>query len=144
MAYRKLLDEQPGYAATDAVLYQLARALEFTGDPAGALAVLDRLVARYPHGAYVAEAQFRRGEAFFSAQHYADAERAYAAVLAADAQIGFCRSRPATSSRGHFFKQGRDEESSAAFLVLLDTLLVEPGQPPATRHPVEGTARTRG
>ena len=37
---------------------------------------LDRLVASYPGGAHYAEAQFRRAEIFFSAQRYADAERA--------------------------------------------------------------------
>ena len=125
-AYRALLAEQPGYAGADAVTYQLARALEFTGDADGAQAELDRLVAQYPHSARFAEAQFRRGEAFFSAQRYADAERAYAAVLAAGTRSEFSE-QAGYKYAWSLFKQNRDEESSAAFLALLDQLLVEPG-----------------
>ena len=46
------------------------------------MAALDELVTHHPQSAHYDEAQFRRGEVFFSAQRYADAERAYAAVLA--------------------------------------------------------------
>ncbi len=127
-AYRQLLVEQPDYAAADAVLYQLARALEHTGDAAGALQVLDRLVALHPASGYYAEAQFRRGEAFFSAQRYADAERAYAAVLAGQSRSEF-RQQAQYKLGWSQFKQGQDEASSAAFLALLDTLLTEEGQP---------------
>ncbi len=126
-AYRQLLREQPDHAAADAVLYQLARALEHTGDAAGALKALDRLVAQYPHSGYYAEAEFRRGEAFFSAQHYADAERAYAAVLAGESSSQF-RQQAQYKLAWSRFKQGQDEGSSAAFLLLLDTLLVDQGQ----------------
>ena len=80
-AYRQLLDDQPDAASTDAVLYQLARAYESLGETDEALSVLDRLVTGYPGSSHFDEAQFRRGEAFFSEQRYADAEQAYAAVL---------------------------------------------------------------
>ena len=125
-AYRQLLEGWPGYADADAVLYQLARAVEFTGDTDGASAVLDRLVAQYPDSAHFAEAQFRRGESFFSARRYADAERAYAAVLAGHAASEF-RQQAQYKYAWSLFKQGRDEESSSAFLVLLDSLLVAGG-----------------
>lgn len=125
-AYQQLLAEQPAYGAADAVLYQLARALEFAGDDAAALATLDRLVDRHPASAYYAEAQFRRGEAFFSAQRYADAGRAYAAVLSGGATTEF-REQAQYKFAWSLFKQNQDDESTAAFLALLDGLLVRDG-----------------
>jgi tetratricopeptide (TPR) repeat protein len=125
-AYQQLLAEQPAYVAADAVLYQLARALEYAGDEPAALATLDRLVARHPAGAYYAEAQFRRGEAFFSQQRYVDAERAYAAVLSTGAASEF-REQAQYKFAWSLFKQNQDDASIAAFLVLLDGLLVRDG-----------------
>ena len=127
-AYRQLLEEQPDYAGADAVLYQLARAFDQSQDPDAALATLERLVREHPGSAHFAEAQFRRGEAFFSAQRYADAERAYAAVLAAGPQSGFAE-QAQYKFAWSLFKQGRDEESNAAYLVLLDDLLATAGSP---------------
>ena len=46
------------------------------------MAALDELVAHHPQGAHADEAQFRRGEVYFSAQRYAEAGQAYGAVLA--------------------------------------------------------------
>jgi tetratricopeptide (TPR) repeat protein len=123
-AYQQLLAEQPAYGAADAVLYQLARALEYAGDEAAALATLDNLVARHPQGAYYAEAQFRRGERFFSIQRYADAERAYAAVLAAGTASEF-RQQAQYKYAWSLFKQNQDDASVDAFLVLLDGIFVQ-------------------
>lgn len=124
-AYRQLLDEQPLHGGADAVLYQLARALEHAGDPTAAHATLDRLVTGYPRSAHYAEAQFRRGETFFSAQRYADAERAYAAVLAGDRRSEFVQ-QAQYKFAWSLFKQSRDEASTDGFLALLDSLLVAP------------------
>jgi tetratricopeptide (TPR) repeat protein len=126
-AYQQLLHEYPDYAARDAVLYQLARASEVAGDSDAALAALDELVARHPQGAHADEAQFRRGEAFFSAQRYADAAQAYGAVLAMGGDSTF--HEQALYKRGWAqFKLGEDAASSRDFLALLDTLLVHDGQ----------------
>ncbi len=126
-AYQQLLDEQPDAAGTDAVLYQLARAYESLGETSQALAVLDQMVARYPQSAHFDEAQFRRGEAFFSEQRYADAERAYARVQSQGPSSAFYEQ--AVYKRGWaLFKQSRDEESNAAFLLLLDDVLVDDGR----------------
>lgn len=132
-AYRQLLEEQPDYAAADAVLYQLGRALEHSGDGAGALATLDALVARHPGSRYYAEAQFRRGEAAFSAQRYADAERAYGAVLARGSESEFAQQAQYKFAWA-LFKQNQDDAASAAFLALLDALLLDGGtlRPDAT------------
>jgi tetratricopeptide (TPR) repeat protein len=126
-AYERLLAEQPQGADTDVAIYQLARAHESLGEPDAALARLDELVSGHPDSAYFDEAQFRRGETFFSAQRYADAERAYAAVLGRGAGSAF-RQQALYKHGWSLFKQSRDEESSASFLALLDGLLVADGQ----------------
>ena len=127
VAYRQLLAEQPQVAGADAVLYQLARACEGVGDTTGARAALDELAARYPNGQHYDEAQFRRGEAFFSEGRYADAEQAYAAVQALGPSSDFYVQ--SVYKRGwSLFKQSQDVESEAAFLTLLDQVLVVDGK----------------
>ena len=126
-AYRELLEKHPDGPARDAVFYQLARACETAGDATAAMAALDELVARYPGGAHADEAQFRRGEVFFSARRYADADRAYAAVLAIGPASSF--HEQALYKRGWAqYKLGEDDASTASFLALLDRLLVADGQ----------------
>jgi tetratricopeptide (TPR) repeat protein len=121
-AYQRLLAEYPGEADAGEVLYQLARAWDGIGEPEQGLATLDRLVAGHPSGAHYAEAQFRRGEIFFSAQRYADAERAYAAVLAHGASDFTVQSL--YKHGWSLFKQSREDESAVSFLQLLDRVLV--------------------
>jgi tetratricopeptide (TPR) repeat protein len=126
-AYQQLLKEQPQGSASEAVLYQLARAYEILGDTANARTVLDRLVEQYPNGAHFDEAQFRRAEALFGEQRYAEAERAYASVVALGPASTFYQQ--ALYKRGwSLFKLSREDESSAAFLTLLDTVLVRDGR----------------
>ena len=126
-AYQRLLKDYPEYPSADAVLYQLARACETAGDSAQAVSTLDELVTRYPKTSHYGEAQFRRGETSFSLQRYADAERAYAAVLALEPKSEF--DEQALYKRGwSLFKLSRDEESSESFLTLLDRVLVVDGE----------------
>jgi len=126
-AYQELLRDYPDYAARDAVLYQLARASEVAGDADAAMAALDELVLRHPQGARADEAQFRRGEVFFSAKRYAEAEQAYAAVLAMGPASTF--HEQALYKRGWSqFKLGDNAASSRDFLALLDTVLVQDGR----------------
>jgi tetratricopeptide (TPR) repeat protein len=122
-AYQRLLAEYPGEADGAEVLYQLARAWDGIGEPERGLETLDRLVASHPGGAHYAEAQFRRGEIFFSAQRYADAERAYASVLAHGASDFTIQSL--YKHGWSLFKQSREEESAVSFLQLLDHVLVD-------------------
>jgi tetratricopeptide (TPR) repeat protein len=126
-AYDKLLAEQPMGRGTDVALYQLSRAHESLGESDRALARLDALVAGHPDSAHYAEAQFRRGEVFFSAQRYADAQRAYQAVLAPGAGAEF-RQQARYKLGWSYFKQSLDDQSNATFLVLLDELLVADGK----------------
>ncbi len=79
--YSQLLESYPEYAKNDAVLYQLARAYENSGDPENALAALDKLVREFPQTQHMSEAQFRRGEILFMAKRYYDAELAYSHVV---------------------------------------------------------------
>lgn len=124
-AYTRLLAEQPVYPGADGVLYQLARAWEAEGDTDKALTVLDRLVKQYPGTRHYGEAQFRRGEILFSAQQWRAAEAAYRAVVAAGSTSEFYQQ--ALYKLGWtLFKQSATEQSAAAFLNLLDTVLVDP------------------
>ena len=126
-AYRDLLEKHPDGPARDAVLYQLARASETAGDATAAMAALDELVARYPASAHADEAQFRRGEVFFSAQ---------ALCGCGSGVCGRPGHRPASSfheqalyKRGWAqYKLGEDNASTASFLAFLDRLLVADGQ----------------
>ena len=63
--YLGLIENNPDYADSDLVLYQLARAYDSIGKGDQAMTVLNQLVARYPDSKYFDEAQFRRGETFF-------------------------------------------------------------------------------
>ena len=83
--YRAWLASHPADASRDAVLYQLARALEQGGDTTAALATLDGLVAAHPASTHRDEVEFRRGELLFAARRWADAEAAYSTVLQAGA-----------------------------------------------------------
>jgi len=79
--YRQILETYPNYERNDKVLYQLSRAYDEIGQPDEAMAVMDRLVARYPYSKYIDEVHFRRGEYFFVRKKYLDAEDAYAAII---------------------------------------------------------------
>jgi TolA-binding protein len=116
--YRQYLAEFPGRAGADTVLYSLSRALEGTGDAAGALVELDRLVAAYPGSAVAAEAQFRRGERLFVQKDYAGAERAYAAVIAAG-DAGAFYEQALYKDGWALFKLGQFEECLDPFLAVL-------------------------
>jgi tetratricopeptide (TPR) repeat protein len=125
--YEGLLAAYPNYPRNDAVMYQLSRAYEAQANPEKALVVLDQLVSKYPDSAWLTESQFRRGEILFSNGRYREAEGAYAAVTRAGVDSGFYEQ--GLYKRGwSLFKQSRGEESVAAFLQLLDRVLVANGK----------------
>ncbi len=120
--YEALLADNPGYAETDKILYQLARAYETVGASERALETLNRLVATYPGSDYFAEAQFRRGEILFIARRYAESEAAYAAVIRVGPESAYFEQ----SLYKHgwvLFKRARHDESLASFMDLLDRRL---------------------
>src|SRR6266513_2332803 len=117
--YTTLLTAFPDYARNDQVLYQLARAYETTGQSGQALGTLDRIVQRYPQSPQLDEVQFRRGELLFSDKRYADAERAYAAVIGRGASSLFYQQ--SLYKRGwSLFKQSLTTESLPSFGGVLD------------------------
>jgi len=130
MLYTALLKAYPDYDRNDAVLYQLARAYEQSGQPDQALAVLDRLVTSYPHSRYLDEAQFRRGEFLFSAKKYPAAQGAYEAVIAQGPASAYYN-QSLYKQGWSLFKQGDNERSLDSFAHVLDAVLVSKGQPPA-------------
>ena len=117
--YTTLLKAYPDYTRNDQVLYQLARAYETTGQSGQALGTLDRIVQRYPQSPQLDEVQFRRGELLFSDKRYADAERAYAAVIGRGAGSAFFQQ--SLYKRGwSLFKQSLALESLPSFGGVLD------------------------
>jgi tetratricopeptide (TPR) repeat protein len=126
--YTQLLAAYPNYPHNDEVLYQLSRAYDTTGQSALALATLERIVEHYPHFANIGEVQFRRGELLFSAQHYADAQGAYEAVLALGPRASAFYQQSLYKRGWSQFKQGMNQQCLDSFAQLLDyTLLGGPG-----------------
>jgi tetratricopeptide (TPR) repeat protein len=125
--YENLLKAYPEYGNADAVLYQLSRAYEAGNQSDKALESLDKLVTQHPSSSWFGEAQFRRGEILFSAQRYADATAAYAAVVKLATTTAFYDQ--ALYKQGWaLFKQGRADDSAASFLTELDRLLIRQNQ----------------
>ena len=121
--YSHLLESVPDYPRADAVLYQLARAYESAGDLDASSRTLETLVHRFPRSSLAAEAQFRRGEIFFSAHRWSDAEVAYQALLANAPNSEFVEQ--ATYKLGWSrFKSGDNEGALDAFVRLLDRQLI--------------------
>jgi len=124
LLYSKLLKAYPTYERNDAVLYQLARAYEADQQIESSLATLDALVQRYPSSRYLGEAQFRRGEMLFSAKRWADAEWAYARVMAIGPRSEFYEASLYKHGWARF-KRGDAAGSLASFAQLLDRKLLD-------------------
>lgn len=120
--YQAHLAAYPQAPNRDQVLYQLARAQEQAGQLEAALQTLTQLVQAHPDTVYADEAQFRRGELLFSARQYAQAEKAYAAVLEVD-RLNPYRDRALYMQGWSRFKQGRLDDALQAFFGVLDIKL---------------------
>lgn len=125
--YESLLKAYPQYPNADAVLYQLSRAYEAAGKPQQSLATLDRLVTQFPNSRWYGEGQFRRGELLFSAKRYSEATKAYAAVIALGTATSFY-DQGMYKHGWALFKQGRNDDSAASFLKVLDRVLMKQGR----------------
>lgn len=123
--YSTLLKAYPNYPRNDQVLYQLARAYDTTGQSEKALATFDQIVARYPESRDIGEVQFRRGELLFSAQHYADAQRAYEAVITRGPSGSGFYAQSLYKHAWSQFKQGMNDDSLQGFADLLDFTLTD-------------------
>lgn len=123
--YTTLLSVYPGYEHNDAVLYQLARAYDTTGQPDQALHTLDLIVQHYPDAKDIDEVQFRRGELLFSARRYAQAQQAYAAVIASGAASPFY-AQSLYKSGWSLYKESLASQCLPVFARLLDIELLGP------------------
>lgn len=122
-SYQALLRTHPEYPDRDGLLYQLARAHDGLGEGDAGLDLLTQLAEQHPASPHYAEAQFRRGEALFVQRRYAEAERAYGAVIALAERPRFYRQ--ARYKHGwSLFKQSLYEEALDDFVAVLDDSLV--------------------
>jgi len=146
--YTRLLEVYPTYERNDEVLYQLSRAYEADQQVDKALETLGQMVARYPAGRYVDEAQFRRGEILFMARRWAEAESAYDSAIAFGDKSEFYEQ--SLYKRGWArFKRGDTDGALDSFVGLLDRKLVDgqgrerdlEGFPRPQRELVEDTLR---
>ncbi len=117
--YDRILASYPNYPHNDRVLYQKARAYDELGRSDEAIAVIEGLVAEYPHSRYIDEVQFRRAEYFFTRRKYYDAELSYAAVTAMGAASQYYEL--ALYKLGwSLYKQELHEEALDNYIELLD------------------------
>lgn len=128
IAYSDLTTHCPEDCADrDDLLYQIARLQgERLGESLASLETLTELVRNHPSSVHVAEAQFRRGEEYYSRRSFERAADAYRAALAAplsEVLVEDARYRLAWSS----YRLGRYQEAAELFAVLLD------GSPAAQR-----------
>lgn len=117
--YDRILREYPDYAYNDWVLYQKARAFDELGRNDEAIAVIENLISTHPGSRYVDEAQFRRGEYYFTRKKFLDAEEAYAAIVEMGAASTYYEL--ALYKLGWtLYKQEMNEEALDQYIALLD------------------------
>lgn len=126
--YKKALDSYEMIVGTgvyynriDELLYQTAKAYDFTGQYEKSLKSLEQLVGLYPNSYLAVEAQFRVGEAHFSLGQYKKAEKAYKKSLVKSEGSKF-HDNALFMLGWSQFKQGHYNESGKTFISVLDRL----------------------
>ena len=122
--YEGLLAAYPNYERNDTVMYQLSRAYEAQAQPEKALAVLDRLVAKYPQQPVVHRSRSSVAAKSCSAPAAIATPSGVRGGDAPGADSGFYE-QGLYKHGWSLFKQSRGEESVASFLQVLDRVLVE-------------------
>ena len=79
--YRALLQQFPEDPNNELIHYQLARALDLTGDSQAAQQQMQALLQQYPQSDFAAELWFRIGDIYYSQSSYPDALSAFEQVL---------------------------------------------------------------
>lgn len=101
------------------VHYQLAKAYDLNGETEDSLAVLARLLQRYPDSVYAEEAWFRSGEMHFSLHQNAQAALAYGVVLERFPASPLYE-RALYMHGWSLYREGRYHASLQTFFALLD------------------------
>lgn len=129
--YKKALDSYEMIVGTgvyynriDELLYQTAKAYDFTGQYEKSLKSLEQLVGLYPNSYLAVEAQFRVGEAHFSLGQYKKAEKAYKKSLAKSEDSKF-HDNALFMLGWSQFKQGHYNQSGKTFISVLDRLNIQ-------------------
>ncbi|QFU77217.1 tetratricopeptide repeat protein [Halioglobus maricola] len=121
-AYEELLQDYPDTEGSDQLMYQMARAYDMDGSNPESVALMERLSIAHPGSEHLAEAEFRKGEAYFSDGDYRRAEQAYAQVAGAAGAEDY-RASSLYMLGWSRFKLDRKEAAVDAFTESLDTLL---------------------
>lgn len=79
--YKEMLERYPDHELSDSALYQMARALDQSGEIEPSMRALSSYAGKHDHSDKYDEVQFRRGEYLFTRGDYSAAEQAYQAVL---------------------------------------------------------------
>ena len=117
--YQKIIKDYPTYIRLDEVLYQLARAYDAKQMPDEVIRLLNRLANEFPKSRLYPEAQFRKGEIYFTDERWHDAELAYSAVIDFGPRSEFYEQ--SLYKHGWVrFKRSEYSESLTSFAKLLD------------------------
>lgn len=120
-SYQSLLEAYPDVAGNDQLLYQMARAHDLDGQGEAAVALMTRLGQQHPESEHRAEAEFRKGEAFFSAGQYGEAARSYQRVVNSEAGADY-HTNSLYMLGWSYFKQGQNKRAIEEFTAALDAL----------------------
>ncbi len=117
-AFRRVLADQPSFAAADRVAFEMGVAQLLDGQQAEAQKTFEMVVFRYPQSGRVAEAWFEIGEARFEAEAWDQAAEAYAKAIAAakdanDANAAAELLEQARHKRGWAFAMKQDHAAAA-------------------------------
>ncbi len=118
--YEELLERYPDRRDNDSALYQLARAYDQSGEIEPSIQALTRYSEKYKAGKKYDEAQFRRGEYLFMRRDYAQAERAYQAVVDDQGKASAFHQQALYKLGWAHFKQGHYQAALDAYMQLLD------------------------
>lgn len=117
--YLEYLETYPDRADNDVILYQLSRAYDLESRPELAQVYMQQLVSQYPDSRYLDEVQFRRGENFFVGGQYAEAEKAYGAVVRNFPESIYYE-KSLYKYGWSLFKQNQNEKAIDNYVKLLD------------------------
>lgn len=120
-SYEMIVGTGVYYNRIDELLYQTAKAYDFTGQYEKSLKSLEQLVGLYPNSYLAVEAQFRVGEAHFALGQYKKAEKAYKKSLVNSEDSKFYDNAMFMMGWSQF-KQGHFNESGKTFINVLDRL----------------------